>query len=99
VEAFYRALRGGDGDEAARFVIPRKRRSGPLSARAMSKFYGNLVEPLRLIDVVSIRPHEYRVRYTYVARGRKRCNSEAIVRTIDQNGRNLIESIKALDGC
>jgi len=65
----------------------------------MSEFYGNLVEPLNLIDVVSIDPHEYRVRYTYVARGRKKCNGEAIVRTIEQNGINLIESIKTLNGC
>jgi hypothetical protein len=47
----------------------------------MREFYGNLVEPLSLIDVVSVRPHEYRVRYTYVAQGRGRCNGEVIVRT------------------
>src|SRR6478672_5374495 len=66
VQGFYAALRPGNGEEAAKFVIPKKRSSGPLSATAISKFYGNLPEPLTLVDVVATRSGEYRVRYRYV---------------------------------
>ena len=38
VQAFYLALAVGDGSRAARYIIPAKRRSGPLSATAMSSF-------------------------------------------------------------
>jgi len=99
VQAFYAALSAGNGEEAAKFVIPKKRSSGPLSATAISKFYGNLPEPLTLVDVVATRPGEYRVRYRYVASGPRRCDGESIVRTTQVSGSNLIESIKAVSGC
>jgi hypothetical protein len=99
VQAFYAALSAGNGEEAAKFVIPKKRSSGPLSATAISKFYGNLVDPLTLIDVVAVRAGEYRVRYRYVAPGPRRCDGESLVRTAQVNGSNLIESIKAVTGC
>jgi Domain of unknown function (DUF4431) len=99
VQAFYAALGAGNGEEAVRFVIPRKRSSGPLSATAISKFYGNLVDPLTLTDVVAVRAGEYRVRYRYVAPGPRRCDGEALVRTTQIGGSNLIESIKAVSGC
>jgi hypothetical protein len=96
VQAFYAALSAGNGEEAAKFVIPKKRSSGPLSATAISKFYGNLPEPLTLVDVVAIRSDEYRVRYRYVAPGPRRCDGESLVRTTQVSGSNLIESIKAV---
>jgi hypothetical protein len=99
VQAFYAALGAGNGEEAAKFVIPRKRSSGPLSATAISKFYGNLAEPLTLVDVVAVRSGEYRARYQYVASGSRRCDGESIVRTTRAGGVNLIESIKAVSGC
>jgi hypothetical protein len=99
VQGFYLALGAGNGEEAAKFVIPEKRSSGPLSAIAISNFYGNLVEPLTLIDVVPTRSDEYRVRYTYVAPARGRCDGEALVRTNNVGGLNLIGSIKAISGC
>ena len=99
VQAFYAALSAGNGEEAAKFVIPKKRSSGPLSATAISKFYGNLPEPLTLVDVVATRSGEYRVRYRYVASGPRRCDGESIVRTTQVSGSNLIESIKAVSGC
>jgi Domain of unknown function (DUF4431) len=99
VQAFYAALSAGNGEEAAKFVIPKKRSSGPLSATAISKFYGNLPEPLTLVDVVAIRSDEYRVRYRYVAPGPRRCDGESLVRTTQVSGSNLIESIKAVSGC
>src|SRR5262249_16650325 len=86
-------------EEAVKFVVPEKRSSGPLSAIAIRNFYSNLVEPLTLIDVAPTRPDEYRVRYTYVAPSRGRCDGEALVRTTKVDGLNLIDSIKAIRGC
>ena len=99
VQAFYLALAAGNGDEAASFLIPEKRASGPLSANAITNFYLNLEEPLTLIEVAPIRSDEFRVRYTFVARAPRRCNGVAIVRTTQIRGENLIASIKALNGC
>jgi hypothetical protein len=99
VQGFYLALSAGNGEEAAKFVVPEKRSSGPLSAIAIRNFYSNLVEPLILIDVAPTRSDEYRVRYTYVAPSRGRCDGEALVRTTKVNGLNLIDSIKAISGC
>src|SRR5262249_45894441 len=62
VQGFYLALGAGNGEEAAKFVVPEKRSSGPLSAIAVRNFYSNLVEPLTLIDVVPLVPTENRVR-------------------------------------
>lgn len=99
VQAFYLALAAGSGDEAAKFVIPQKRAVGPLSANAITSFYDNLDEPLSLIDVVRVHSDEFRVRYTFVARGPRRCDGVAIVRTTQVKGGNMIASIKALNGC
>src|SRR5229473_3582379 len=96
---FYLALSAGNGEEAVKFVVPEKRSSGPLSAIAIRNFYSNLVEPLTLIDVAPTRSDEYRVRYTYVAPSRGRCDGEALVRTTKVDGLNLIDSIKAISGC
>jgi hypothetical protein len=94
-----RALSAGNGEEAAKLVIPKKRSSRLLSATAISKFYDNLPEPLTLVDVVATRSAEYCVRYRYVAPGPRRCDGESIVRTTQVSGSNLIESIKAVSGC
>jgi hypothetical protein len=99
VQAFYMALRAGDGVEASRFVIPGKREIGPLSANAITNFYSKLLEPLTLIDISPENSGDYRVRYSYVLSRDKRCDGEAVVRTARINGLNLIESIRALSGC
>jgi Domain of unknown function (DUF4431) len=99
VQAFYLALAAGRGEEAARFVVPEKRRRGPFSAEAITKFYGNLDERLTLINVVAVDQREYRVRYRFVARGGKRCDGEALVKTVRLDDENLISSIAALNGC
>jgi hypothetical protein len=99
VQAFYIALGAADGDEASKFVVPDKRASGPLSAKALSNFYGKLIVPLTLLDIVTIGSDQYRVRYSYVAAVSGRCNGEAIVRTTKINGMNLIESIRAISDC
>ncbi|MBR0776940.1 DUF4431 domain-containing protein [Bradyrhizobium diazoefficiens] len=99
VQGFYLALAAGSGEAASAFLAPEKRRSGPLSADAITKFYGRLDEPLSLIDVSAVSAHEFRVRYTFVARRPKRCDGEALVRTVRLRGENLISSIQALNGC
>lgn len=99
VQAFYLALGAGRGEEAVRFVVPEKRHSGPFSAEAITKFYGNLVKPLAVSDVAAISENECRVRYTFVAPRAKRCDGEALVRTVRLRDENLIYSIKALNGC
>jgi len=99
VPAFYTALGAADGDEASKFVIPEKRSSGPLSARAITTFCGKLIVPLTLVDIVPVGSDQYRVRYSYVASGAGRCNGESVVRTTKLNGMNSIESIKAISDC
>jgi hypothetical protein len=99
VQAFYLALGAGHGAEAAQFVVPGKRRSGPLSAAAIDGFYGNLVEPLRLLDISAIASDEYQVRYTFVAVRGQQCNGTSIVKTAEIDGANFIASIRSLSGC
>jgi hypothetical protein len=99
VQAFYLALAAGSGEEAARFIVPEKRRSGPFSAEAITRFYGNLDEPLTLINVAALSEHEYRVRYRFVARGGKRCDGQSLVKTVRLRDENLISSIAAMNGC
>ncbi len=96
VQEFYLALANANGTEAARFIVPEKRASGPLSARAMTAFYGDLDEMLALMEVKRSGADEFQVRYAYVSRGDRRCDGAAVVRT---NGKNLISSIKPLNGC
>ena len=99
VEGFYRALEVGDGNEAAKFVIPKKRMAGPLSANTISLFYRDMAEPLKLVDVVQVGPSKYRVRYTYAKTAARRCVGASFVRTTQIDGFNLIASIRALRGC
>jgi hypothetical protein len=98
VQGFYLALAADNGKQAVAFLVPEKRQSGPLSANAITKFYGVLDEPLSLIDVIPIASNEYKVRYTFVSHRTKRCNGEALVRT-QLKGENLITSIQSLSGC
>ena len=99
VQAFYLALGAADGEEASKFVVPEKRSSGPLSASAISNFYGKLIVPLSLVDIAAMGSEQYRVRYSYIASGTGRCNGESIVQTIKVNGMNLIQSIRAASDC
>lgn len=98
VEAFYLALRNGDGSLAAGFVIPEKTKAGPFSPKALSDFYGSLTEPLRLVDIVRSGDNSFNVRYTFSTRT-SRCNGRATVTTTKRNGRDFIQSIRAENGC
>lgn len=99
VQSFYLALAEGDGDRAARFVVPEKRTAGPFSAHAISAFYGHLDEMLALEEVTRSAPAEFQVRYSFVSQGGRRCDGLAAVRTTVVGGENLISVIKALNGC
>jgi Domain of unknown function (DUF4431) len=101
VQGFYLALAEGKGEEASRLVVPDKRASGSFSARALTGFYGlqHLDEPLALLEVKRSGPDEFRVRYTFVSPGGRRCDGAATVHTVATNGGNLISAIKALNGC
>ncbi len=99
VRAFYAALAAGDGDSAARLVEPEKRGAGPLSAAAMSRFYGALAEPLRLTQIYTLDPATVFVRYRFVTRGGRACRGAANVVTTERDGQILVRGIRAYNGC
>lgn len=98
VRAFYEALGNGDGEVASALVVAEKRSSEAFSPRAISRFYGGLREPLRLMEITPLDDRAFRVSYRYSA-GRSRCDGEAVVSLASRNGRDLIRSIRALNGC
>ena len=97
VRAFYYALGDGNGDQAALFIVP-ERRKGPFSASAMTRFYGTLIEPLRLSRITPVSESSYLVRYSFRSNSGQ-CNGRAVVTTTTRGNDNLIYSVKALDGC
>jgi clan AA aspartic protease (TIGR02281 family) len=99
VRAFYAALAAGAGDQAAALLIASKRDTGPLSAAAISGFYGRLEQPLELLAIESTGPETYLVRYRYKAPRSAVCNGRAIVTTTTDADSTLISRINALDGC
>ena len=99
VRAFYAALAAGAGDQAAGLLIPSKRDAGPLSAAAISGFYGRLEQPLELLAIEAAGPDSYLVRYRFKAPRSPVCNGRAIVTTTTDGGATLISRINALEGC
>ncbi len=97
VRGFYYALAGGNGQEAANFIVP-ERRKGPFSADQMTRFYGGLVSPLKLLSLQPSGPDLYLVRYQFTSAAGQ-CNGRALVKTVARGGLNLISGIQALDGC
>ncbi len=98
VEAFYRALEAGDGETAAQYVTPEKRRRGPLSAAEMSRYFGGLRVPLRIAGIEAVREDEVIVRYDYGI-GSRWCDGTAHVVTTDHGRGEFIESIYADENC
>jgi hypothetical protein len=99
VLAFYEALEAGQGAEAARFVVPGKRQSGPLSAEALTSFYGQLRTPLKFIDLWPLSENQYEALYTYETATGRFCNGRSVVTTERIDDRNLIAGIEAKNGC
>lgn len=98
VRAFYDALGRGDGATASALVVTEKRSTKAFSPQAISRFYGGLREPLRLTAVTPLDGGAFRVSYRYSA-GRSRCDGAAVVSLASRDGRDLIRSIRALNGC
>jgi len=98
VSAFYAALSQADGATASNFLIPEKR-AGPFAAAALSQFYGQMSQPLRLESAEMSGPRTVLVRYSYVYASSRSCNGAANVRTTVVDGQTLIAGIQALNGC
>jgi type IV secretory pathway VirB10-like protein len=99
VQAFYSALSAGDGASAARFVIPAKRGSGPLSAGALTRYYSSFRRPLRLRRVVPVNADTVRVAYDYVLADGRVCRGQAVVDVDHRGGRSLVSGIRTRGPC
>lgn len=98
VRAFYHALGQGDGAAASAQVIPEKRSSRAFSPEAITRFYGALPEPVQLTGIAPLAAGAYRVSYRY-STGRSHCNGSAVVSVTNRGGRELVRSIRAMNGC
>jgi hypothetical protein len=98
IRAFYRSLEAGNGTAASAYIVPEKRSSRAFAPEAMTRFYGQLREPIRLTSVAPLAGGSYRVTYRYSA-GRTRCSGSAIVSVVHGQQGDLIRSIRALNGC
>jgi len=99
VRRFYAALEQGNGEAAASLVIPEKREVGPFSAGELSRFYGRLELPLRLIDVDRAGNNSYNVTYSYKARNGRPCNGRSLVTTINRQNQVFIEKVQSPSKC
>jgi hypothetical protein len=98
VRAFYGALGAGNGAAASAQIVPEKRSSRAFSPEAITRFYGRLAEPVRVTSISPLPGGRYRVSYRYSA-GRSHCNGSAVVSLTNRGGRDLIRSVRALNGC
>lgn len=99
VRAFYDALGQADAARANTYVIPEKRGSGAYDIASMTRFYGNMSVPVRLLAAEPIGKDAVRVRYHYVHVSGRVCDGAAEVALAQRNGLALIERIKALNDC
>ena len=99
VRGFYEALAQADGARANGFLVPEKRNSGAYEIASLSRFYGAMREPLRLLSADPLGPDAFRVRYHYVYVNGRVCDGAAEVTLSRREGAPLIERIKALNGC
>lgn len=97
IRAFYETLADGQGEAASEMVVPEKR-SGPFAAAKLTRFYGDLREPIRLIGIEQTGPSAFVAHYHF-ATTNSVCDGRAIVTTVARGGRNYIQSIRALNGC
>ncbi|WP_454288667.1 hypothetical protein [Rhizobium arsenicireducens] len=98
IEAFYAALRVGNGRLAATFVVPEKTGKGAFSPQALTAFYGALSEPITLLDIRRIGESRFAVRYHF-QNGTRRCDGSATISTVKRGGRDFIKTIRAENGC
>lgn len=100
VKGFYLSLAEGDGYGASRYIVPEKR-TGNFDPAALTEFYGNMTANIMVSDINNLGKNRYAVRYQYKAGESQRsvCRGTAIVTVTNREGVNLIQKIKALDGC
>jgi hypothetical protein len=99
VREFYSALGQGDGARAAAVVVPEKRKSGPLTARELTRVYGSLRTPLRITKIDPINDDTVFVRYQFVTSDDHLCLGSATVNTTSRNGEALVRGVRTLNGC
>ncbi|WP_247873934.1 hypothetical protein [Azospirillum sp. TSH58] len=99
MRAFYDALGQADAARANTYVIPEKRGSGAYDIASMTRFYGNMSVPVRLLAAEPIGRDAVRVRYHYVYVNGRACDGAAEVALAERDGLALIERIKALNDC
>lgn len=98
IEAFYAALHSGDGKLASTFVVPEKTKKGAFSPQALTGFYGSLSEPITLADVYRLDDSRFSVRYRFRS-GKQICDGVATIVTVNRDGRDFIQAIRAENGC
>lgn len=99
VRAFYSALSAGDGGSAAQLVVPAKRRSGPLSAGALTRYYSSFSRPLRVRRVAAVDADTVRVAYDYVLADGRLCRGTAAVDVVQSGDRGLVSGIRTQGRC
>ena len=99
VQSFYSALSAGDGSSAARLVVPAKRRSGPLSAGALTRYYSSFRRPLRVRRIVPVNADTVRVTYDYVLADGRVCRGQAAVDVVHRDGSSQISGIRTRGPC
>ena len=99
VRAFYEALGRADGETASGLVVPERRASGPYAPSSISRFYGSLAEPIRLLSATAAGGGDVEVRYRYRKPNGAVCDGRAVVATRSDGGAALIARIKPLNGC
>jgi hypothetical protein len=99
VRQFYAALGNDDGGAASGLVVPEKRAVGAFSAASLSRFYGSMREPVRLVSASESMPGSVLARYHYAAAGGRTCDGSASITVVNRAGQSLIAGIHALNGC
>jgi hypothetical protein len=99
VRAFYSALSAGDGTSAAQLVVPGKRRSGPLSAGALTRYYSSFRRPLRVRSLTPVDANTVRVAYDYVLADGRVCRGQAAVNVVQRDGRSEVSGIRTQGPC
>jgi hypothetical protein len=95
VSAFFTDLGRGDGDGAAKLIVPEKRKDN-FDPQKMTQTYSKFSTPLQLLGVEASGPNTYKATYTYQTSNLGLvCNTTATVTVTQRNGQYLIQSIRA----
>jgi hypothetical protein len=98
IRAFYAALGDGQGAIASEMIVPEKRSIPAFTPDGLTRFYGNLKQPIELIEISQNSSNSYVAHYRYATANRV-CDGKAVVTTVSRADRNFIQAIKPLNGC